>query len=63
MMGNSKLQAYLALGEKLKAVELPFIPKEQDVMQIGSRKYKVIQVKYKEVDHNFVPVIYLAKEG
>jgi hypothetical protein len=63
MMGNNKVKVYLALGDKLKLVELPFIPKEHDVMQIGAHKYCVLQVKYKEVDHNYFPVIYLHKEA
>jgi hypothetical protein len=60
---GQKLSAYLALGDKLKEVKLPFIPKEKDIMQIGSKQYKVLAVKYKEIEHNFVPVIYLEKEG
>jgi hypothetical protein len=59
---QKQIEALLVVGEKSKVMSIPFIPKEKDIMQIGSKRYIVYSVKYKEVEGSFIPVITLAKE-
>lgn len=59
---KKQIQALLVVGEKSKLLPIPFIPKEKDIMQIGSKRYIVYSVKYKEIEGSFIPVITLAKE-
>jgi hypothetical protein len=45
--------------KKSYQLRLEFIPKEGDTIEVGEVAHKVTEVKYKEVDGAFIPVISL----
>jgi hypothetical protein len=48
--------------KKVYPIRLDFIPKEGDAIELGDVAYKVGNVKYKESDGSFMPVIELVEK-
>lgn len=57
-----QIDAYLVVNSKYIQVQIPFIPKQRDIMEIGAKRYIVIDVRYKETDGTYTPIIHIKKE-
>ena len=57
-----QIRVIFQIDHVTKEIEIPLIPKVSDVIEIGSKRCIVTNVKYKEQNGSFVPVITLERE-
>jgi hypothetical protein len=59
---SGKLLAEVVINQEIYGVGLPFIPKEDDILETADDRFVVKKVIYVEKDNDFIPRVYLVKE-